>query len=134
MQGVNWQTASVSPDHDLLAPDGSEIRVLVQVRGGSLVHCTLRPGAVTRAVQHRTVEEVWYCVAGTGQLWRCTVGDGNGEITDLRPNVAVTIPLGTRFQFRATSGQPLEIVITTLPPWPGEDEAVPVEGRWPPTA
>jgi mannose-6-phosphate isomerase-like protein (cupin superfamily) len=132
MRRVSWQTATLRPNYDLLAPDGSEIRLLVQVGGGSLVHCTLQPGAVTRAVAHRTVEEVWFCVAGAGQLWRS--GDRGEETTDLRPNTAVTIPLGARFQFRATGSQPLEIVITTVPPWPGEDEAVPVEGHWPPTA
>ena len=132
---VSWQTAAVSskPEYDVLAPDGSEIRLLVQVGGGSLVHCTLRPGGVTRAVQHRTVEEVWFCVAGNGQLWRTADGSPD-EITDLQRGVAVTIPLGARFQFRATGAEPLEIVITTLPPWPGADEAIYVEGRWPPTA
>jgi mannose-6-phosphate isomerase-like protein (cupin superfamily) len=118
-------------DYDVLAPDGSEIRLLVQIGGASLVHCTLRPGCVTQAVQHRTVEEVWFCLAGSGELWRST--NGSDEITDLRPGVAVTIPLGTRFQFRASGAEPLEIAITTLPPWPGADEAVWVEGRWPPT-
>jgi mannose-6-phosphate isomerase-like protein (cupin superfamily) len=129
MQGVTWQTATLRANYDLLAPDGSEIRLLVQVGGGSLVHCTLQPGRVTRAVQHRTVEEVWFCVAGAGQLWRSS--EGGNEMTELCPNMAVSIPLGTRFQFRATGSQPLEMVITTLPPWPGEGEAVPVEGYWP---
>ena len=30
--------------------------------------------------------------------------------------------------------EPLAFVITTLPPWPGPDEAVPVPGRWPATS
>jgi mannose-6-phosphate isomerase-like protein (cupin superfamily) len=129
---VPWQTASVKPAYDLLAPDGSEIRLLVQVAAGSMVHCTLQPGAVTQAVEHRTVEEVWYCLSGTGQLWRAA--DGTEDVTDLRPGMAITLPLGTRFQFRTTGAQTLEVVITTLPPWPGNDEAVRVEGPWTPTA
>ncbi len=127
-----WQTASVKPAYDLLAPDGSEIRLLVQLAAGSMVHCTLQPGAVTLAVQHRTVEEVWYCLSGSGQLWRAA--DGVEDITDLSPGMAISLPLGTRFQFRTTGSQPLEVVITTLPPWPGDDEAIPVEGRWTPIA
>jgi mannose-6-phosphate isomerase-like protein (cupin superfamily) len=127
-----WQTASVNSAYDLLAPDGSEIRLLVQVAAGSMVHCTLQPGAVTLAVQHRTVEEVWYCLSGSGQLWRAS--DDAEDITDLSPGMAVTLPLGTRFQFRTTGSQPLEVVITTLPPWPGNEEAIAVEGRWTPTA
>jgi mannose-6-phosphate isomerase-like protein (cupin superfamily) len=124
---VSWQTASRRPAYDLLAPDGSEIRLLVQVDGGSLVHCTLGAGTVSRAVRHRTVEEVWYCVAGEGEVWRG--GQSTDEVTSLKPGVAVSIPVGTRFQFRAAGG-PLELVITTMPPWPGADEAMPVEGPW----
>ncbi len=135
-----WQTASLPPAYDLLAPDGSEIRLLVQVNAGSLVHCTLQPGAVTQAIQHRSVEEVWYCLAGSGQLWRSAnraddvTEEVTEEVTDLAPGVAITLPLGTRFQFRANGSQPLEVVITTLPPWPGADEAIPVAGPWTPSA
>ncbi|HEY1292394.1 MAG TPA: cupin domain-containing protein [Chloroflexota bacterium] len=125
---MSWQTARLNREYDLLAPDGSEIRLLVQVAGGSLVHCTVQPGKVTQAVEHRTVAEVWYCVAGQGQLWRGK--DDMDEVTPLCRGVAVTIPLGTRFQFRATGAQALELLITTMPPWPGADEALPVAGHW----
>jgi UDP:flavonoid glycosyltransferase YjiC (YdhE family) len=37
----------------------------------------------------------------------------------------------TAFQFRAVSALPLEVVMTTMPPWPGPSEAVPAEGVWP---
>jgi mannose-6-phosphate isomerase-like protein (cupin superfamily) len=127
---VPWQTAQVRPRFDALAPDGSEIRLLVQVADASMVHCTLPPGSVTQAVEHRTVEEVWYCLSGAGQLWRRDTRSQEEEIVDLQPGVAVTIPLGTRFQFRASSAAALEVVITTMPPWPGNDEAVAVEGTW----
>ena len=52
------------------------------------------------------------------------------EVVDLVPGIAVTIPLGTSFQFRATGSEPLEVIITTMPPWPGADEAVPADGHW----
>jgi mannose-6-phosphate isomerase-like protein (cupin superfamily) len=128
---VVWQTARAAADFDVLAPDGSEIRVLVSVAGGSMVHCTLRPGQVTRAVRHRSVEEVWFCVAGRGELWRRST-DAE-ETVALTPGAAVSIPLGAEFQFRAGGAEPLEIVIVTLPPWPGPDEAIPVEGAWQPS-
>lgn len=127
---MNWQTARVGANYDALAPDGSEIRLLVQVHGGSLVHCTLQPGSVTRAVRHRTVEEVWFCAAGRGQVWRSSPDDHQEEIVDVAPGVSLSIPLGTEFQFRAIGAQPLELVITTMPPWPGPDEAVAVDGTW----
>jgi mannose-6-phosphate isomerase-like protein (cupin superfamily) len=129
---VAWQTAQVAPAYDLLAPDGSEIRLLLRVGGGSMVHCRLRPGQVTQAVRHRTVEEVWFCVGGAGQIWR---RDADAEdVTDLEPGVSVSIPRGTAFQFRATGDEPLDVLITTMPPWPGPDEAVVVDGTWPSTS
>jgi mannose-6-phosphate isomerase-like protein (cupin superfamily) len=247
-RAVVWQTARVKPAYDALAPDGSEIRLLVHTRGGSMVHCQLAPGQVTRAVRHHSVEEVWFCVAGRGQVWRHATetaqtvgtpetagrtktaetaeaadlpeiaetaetaetaeeaeeteetaqaeehtkaaeaaaeaeeteetaqaeehtkaaedeaehrdeaGDTAGEaedeaeaehseaeeiaaeeavytkeaeeIVDLEPGVALNIPVGVAFQFRALGSEPLELVIVTMPPWPGDDEAVPVDGRW----
>ena len=128
---VAWQTKRLQSAYDVLAPDGAEIHLLVEVRGGSMVYCTLPPGQVTRAVQHRTVEEVWLCVSGTGQLWRRDAATTTAEIVELERGVAVNIPLGTDFQFRALGAQPLEVVITTIPAWPGPDEAVPTAGVWP---
>jgi len=124
-----WTTHRRSADADAVAPDGSEIRLLGQVVGASVVHCSLPSGAVTQAVRHRTVEEVWYILGGAGQLWRGA--GGTEEVTDLSPGLALTLPLGTSFQFRSTSAEPLSLVISTSPPWPGADEAVEVEGPWP---
>ena len=41
--------------------------------------------------------------------------------------------VGTHFQFRTLGDEPLTIVGVTMPPWPGEDEAVEVNGMWTPT-
>jgi mannose-6-phosphate isomerase-like protein (cupin superfamily) len=130
---VIWQTARLAADSDVRAPDGSEIRLLVGVQGASMVHCTLKPGQVTQAVQHRTVEEVWYCVAGEGQVWRRKADAPEAEVAevvDVEAGVALSIPLGVAFQFRTLGARPLEVVITTVPPWPGADEAVAVDGLW----
>jgi mannose-6-phosphate isomerase-like protein (cupin superfamily) len=115
--------------HDVLAPDGSEIRLLPQLAGGSMVHCTLPPGAVSLAVTHRTVEEHWYVLAGEGLLWRRQAE--REEVVPLRPGTAHTIPLGTHFQFRNPGAEPLVLLIVTMPPWPGMDEAVRVADHWP---
>jgi mannose-6-phosphate isomerase-like protein (cupin superfamily) len=131
MPGVAWQTARVSPEYDILAPDGSEIRLLVSAHGGSMVHCVLRPGQVTRAVRHRTVEEMWFCMSGNGQFWR-RLADAE-EVVELEMGVALSIPVGVEFQFRAAGAEPLALVITTMPPWPGPHEADFVHGRWEPT-
>jgi mannose-6-phosphate isomerase-like protein (cupin superfamily) len=114
---------------DVIAPDGSEIRFLRSPdEKSSMVHALLHPGTTTHAVHHTTVEEAWLCVAGEGELWRSN-GDGESVI-NLTAGVTCEIPLGTIFQFRATGDNPLEIVITTTPPWPGDHEAVRTEGKW----
>ena len=115
-----------APDH--LAPDGSAIRSLLRVRGGSLAYCTLPAGAISHAVVHQTVEEIWYCLAGIGQVWRR--GPAEAEITELVPGTCITIPVGTQFQFRASGAHELHLLIATMPPWPGAHEALPVAGYW----
>jgi mannose-6-phosphate isomerase-like protein (cupin superfamily) len=114
-----------------VAPDGSDVRILPGVAGGSLAHFTLAPGATSRAVTHRTVDELWFVVSGRGEMWRASAA--HEEVVELGPDVALTIPLGTRFQFRATGDDPLTVVGVTMPPWPGDDEAVAVDGPWSPT-
>ena len=55
------------------------------------------------------------------------------EIVPVEPGVCLTIPLGTDFQFRSFGEEPLAAVGVTMPPWPGEGEAIPVQGKWKPT-
>lgn len=125
------QTMMKAEAYDTLAPDGSEIRFLTQTRNASMVHCLLPAGQATQAVRHRTVDEVWYVVSGRGQIWRAY--DGTEQVTDLQAGISINLPLGTCFQFKAADDSALAIIITTIPPWPGEDEALPVENHWPPT-
>ncbi|HEY0830031.1 MAG TPA: hypothetical protein VGE99_02735 [Candidatus Dormibacteraeota bacterium] len=55
---------------DAVAPDGSEVyfRVLDASRA-SLVEIVLRPGGTSRPVRHCTVEELWYFLDGSGDVW-----------------------------------------------------------------
>lgn len=119
----------LAKDYNTLAPDGSEIRLLSATSRGSMVHCTLNPGEVSVAVAHRTVEEVWYVLEGTGQVWR-RQGDEE-RVVEASPGESMSIPVGAHFQFRAMGDRPLRILIVTMPPWPGADEAYRVAGRWP---
>jgi mannose-6-phosphate isomerase-like protein (cupin superfamily) len=128
---MSFATNRLGTFPDAIAPDGSEVRVLCSISRGSLAHFTLPPHAVSKAMAHRTVEEVWYFVSGHGQMWRRL--HDHEEIVDVEPGVAVTIPVGTHFQFRSASREPLTAVGTTMPPWPGESEAVAVDGIWQPT-
>lgn len=79
---------------------------------------------------HRTVEEIWYFIGGKGEMWR-KQGEEE-EIVSVEPGVCVTVPLGTNFQIRSYGYIPLELLIITMPPWPGGEEAYVVNGKWEP--
>ncbi len=95
-----------------------------------MVHGTLRPGGVSLAVRHRTVEELWYVLGGEADIWR-RQGDRE-EIIRVRAGISLTIPLGTEFQFRTVGEEPFRFLMVTMPPWPGGDECEMVEGIWSP--
>ncbi len=122
-----------SPQPDATAPDGSEIRLLVDARHAatkaSLCEVTLPAGQVSRPVWHQTVEEIWYVLEGQGQVWRCPSGHESETIDPVAVGVgdALTIPTGWRFQFSAEDAAPLRFLCYTAPPWPGPDEAQPAE-------
>lgn len=126
---VPFDTRQLAPDIDVIAPDGSGIRLMAETARGSFVHCTLPPGGVSKAVRHRTIEEIWYVLSGEGEVWRAL--NGEEACVPVAAGTALTIPVGAHFQFRCTGAEPLCFVIATMPPWPGEAEAVRVEDRWP---
>ena len=126
-----FQTKSLQPRPDAVAPDGSDVRVLLQVRGGGLAHFELAAREISVAVRHRSVEEIWYFLRGTGEMWR-RLGDDE-EVVAVSAGVCITIPRGTAFQFRAAGDEPLAAIGATIPRWPGTGEAAIVVGPWEPT-
>jgi mannose-6-phosphate isomerase-like protein (cupin superfamily) len=123
-----FQTLALPAEPLALAPDGTRVRVLLALDRGSLAHFELPAGAVSHAVKHRTVEEIWYFLSGRGEVWRA---DGKREtIEPVGPGLALTMPLGTAFQFRALGAKPLIFLAITMPPWPGPEEAFRLEGPW----
>lgn len=125
---MSFTTRTISERPDAIAPDGSEVRLLAATARGSMAHFRLAPGAVSKAIVHRSVEEVWYVLAGGGRMWRKS--GGAAEIIALVPGVSLTIPVGTQFQFRCDGDNALEVVAVTMPPWPGAEEAGVAEGPW----
>ncbi len=113
---------------DAIAPDGSEVRILAGTARGSMAEFLLPPGKISIAVAHHTVEEVWFFTAGQGQLWRKS--DKAEEIVEIHSGLSISIPIGTHFQFRNDGAENLKAIGTTMPPWPGPDEAVKVKGIW----
>ena len=114
-----------------VTPDGSDVRALLQLKGGGVAHFELASGETSIPVAHRTVEEIWYIIGGRGEMWR-KLWDAE-DIVVLEKGTCLTIPVGTHFQWRSVGTEPLEVIGVTMPPWPGEDEAYLVEGVWKPT-
>ena len=128
---TRFATRQLGERPDAIAPDGSEVRLLAVTERGSMAHFRLSPGSVSRAVVHGTVEEIWFFVAGRGEMWR---HDGEREETvAVAAGISISLPVGTRFQFRAAPDSHLEAVGVTMPPWPGAHEAAFVDGVWEPT-
>lgn len=107
---TDFSTKHLPSQQDTVAPDGSDVRLLLGLKEGGMIHFELAPNRISKAVTHRTVEEIWYFVAGRGQVWR----KQNGHAA------VVTIPLGTQFQFRSFGYEPLAAIAVTMPPWPGK--------------
>src|SRR5260370_30290663 len=120
MASTDFDTKRIGTGPDAIAPDGSEVRVLCALSRGAMATFTLMPGAVSKAVAHRTIEEVWYFIRGRGRLWRKS-GDAE-EVTEIGAGLSIAIPIGVQFQFRCDGAEPLEAVAATMPPWPGDGE------------
>ena len=127
-----FDTKRLPAARDAIAPDGSDVRVLLGLARGSLAHFELSPGQTSRAVTHRTVDEIWFFLSGRGEVWRKQEGHAD-VIVPVEPGDCLTIPLGTHFQFRSLGTEPLAAVGVTMPSWPGDAEAVIVQGKWEPT-
>jgi mannose-6-phosphate isomerase-like protein (cupin superfamily) len=126
-----FATKPLSEQPDYLAPDGSEVRLLVEGSHGGMAHFRLDPGHTSTAVAHKSVEEIWFFLSGEGEFWRKS--KDAEEIISVRHNMSIRIPPRTGFQFRSLGPEPLEAVAVTMPPWPGAEEAEAVSGKWPAT-
>jgi mannose-6-phosphate isomerase-like protein (cupin superfamily) len=128
---VTLETKRLPAERFSIAPDGSDVRLLLGVAGGGMAHFEIGPGQTSVATVHRSVEEIWYFVNGRGQMWR-RLGERE-EMVDVEVGTCLSIPVGTKFQFRSFGYEPLAAIGVTMPPWPGAGEATLVEGKWTPT-
>src|SRR5512132_2738070 len=101
---MDFETKRISSAPDTIAPDGSEVRVLCDLTRGSLALFSLPPKAISKAVAHRTVEEIWYFISGYGRMWRL-LGD-NDEISMLVREFRSPFPPGPTSSSDATVSSP----------------------------
>ena len=126
---VEAATRKLALDADVIAPDGCEVRILVQTLGGSMAHFTLGPGQVSRAVAHRTVEEVWYFLSGHGRMWR-RLGEWQ-ETVEVTVGVSALDPArdalsaAQRRRRAARRGRRNHAALAR------RRRGIPVEGKWP---
>lgn len=100
--------------------DGSTIRELLglptaPVRNQSLAEATLEPGQATERHYHAKAEEIYYVVAGAGEM------ELDGERRPIAPGDAVLIPPGAWHQVRAEDGGKLRFLCCCAPAYRYED-------------
>jgi len=127
----SMKATSLPEQPDVKSPAGADVRFLMEGETGTMIHCTLPPHQINRAIVHATVSEFWYVLEGHGEIWR---DDGlESCVTTLVPGTSIDIPVGTAFQYRNVSDFDLKFICITMPPWPGDSEATYVSGKWQPT-
>jgi len=130
MSLLPFESKMLPVEPELIAPDGSNVRTLLRLKGGDMAHFELAPGKTSTAICNRSIEELWYILSGEGEIWR--QADGHELLTTLEAGLCISIPLGTKFQFRSSGSAPLKILGVAMPPFPGVSETCIVEGRWTP--
>jgi mannose-6-phosphate isomerase-like protein (cupin superfamily) len=100
--------------------DGSTIRELCGLPTGgtslqSLAEATLEPGQATERHYHAQAEEIYFVLAGSGQM------ELDGESAEVGPGDAVPIPPRGRHQIRNTGSEPLRFLCCCAPAYRHED-------------
>ena len=110
-----WRTAWLPREATNRSPGGaSEIRQVIQLPQGQVTHAVCAAGNVAEAAVLPERYEMFYVLAGAGELWRRA--PHGEEIVSLRPGRTVEIPMGTEFQYRALDADVMFLVIVT-PMW-----------------
>src|SRR5262245_29375758 len=86
------ETLRIETISPVVAPDGSRVLPLLSLPTGSAVHCSLGPGLTSFAVRHTVIQEIWYFISGSGEMWRQEPKSGVESIEACSAGVCVTIP------------------------------------------
>ena len=91
---AEFRTKRLPAGRDVVAPDGCDVRVLLELAVGGMAHFALGPRQTSTAVDHRTAEEIWLlgqeplaAVAVTTPPW-----PGEGEATVVPGKWPPTVP------------------------------------------
>jgi mannose-6-phosphate isomerase-like protein (cupin superfamily) len=89
--------------------DGSTIRELMRAANQTLAEATLEPGQATERHYHAESEELYYLLAGEGEM------EVDGERSPVGPGDAILIPPGAWHQIRATGDDELRFLCSCAP-------------------
>lgn len=117
----------IGDDYDEVASGGWELRRLATGDNAQMTHWRLPAGATAAEVRNRTTEQLWFVLAGAGEVWRHRDGEPP-RIDAVRPGGSLRVPVGTSVQVRADDASDIELVGATAPPSPGPRESVPADG------
>ena len=67
---------------DVVAADGSDVRVLLKTSRGSMAHFELAGGRASAAIRHRRVDEIWFVLSGRGEMWRSSADRGGAVVVE----------------------------------------------------
>lgn len=122
-----FQTLPIDEAGTETAPDGSNVRPLLRFPSGSMARFEFSAGQVSQAVWHPELDELWYVIDGSGEMWRKK--DQISSIDALAPGTCVSIPRHTAFQCRAGRAGMIVIAVT-LPAWSGDSNVIAAIGPW----
>ena len=81
-----------------------------------MAHFRLGPRSVGRAILHEELEEIWYCVSGSGELWLSPNGDVNEHPILLGAGISFIVHRGVSFQLRNRADVAMNFIGVTMPP------------------
>jgi mannose-6-phosphate isomerase-like protein (cupin superfamily) len=117
---VTLEVRSLDAAEPFTTADGSSIRELhglatSPARNQSLAEATLAPGQATQRHYHARSEEIYFVVAGEGEM------ELDGDRRLVTPGDAVLIPPGAWHQIRARGEAPLRFLCACAPPYRHDD-------------
>jgi mannose-6-phosphate isomerase-like protein (cupin superfamily) len=95
--------------------DGSTIRELMHTAAQSLAEASLSPGQQTARHYHAASEELYYLVAGEGEM------EIDGKRTSVTVGDAILIPPGAWHQITARGASELRFLCCCAPPYTHAD-------------
>jgi mannose-6-phosphate isomerase-like protein (cupin superfamily) len=107
--------ASLDRVESFVTKDGSAIRELHHTAAQSLAEATLEPGQATERHYHRSTEEIYFVVKGSGDM------EVDGDTKRIRPGDAVLIPAGAWHSLVNDGTSELRILCCCVPPYSHED-------------